>query len=78
MTDDFDYHRVLTDAVADAPSSDPDRLVWIMTPEFRLGLMQFNQGMGVEVDASEYFGIPIMVGEPSGDEPFELKLRGPH
>lgn len=78
MIEDFDYHRVLTDAVADAPFGDRDRLVWIMTPEFRFALMRFNQSMGVEVDGDDYFGIPIMVGQPSGDEQFELKLRNPH
>lgn len=78
MSDDFDYHRALTDAVADAPFGDRERLVWIMTPEFRFALMRFNQSMGVEVDGDDYFGIPIMVGQPAGDEQFELKLRDPH
>lgn len=78
MTDGSDYHRALTDAVADAPSAERDRLIWVMTPEFRFGLMHFSESMGVETDGSEYFGIPIIVGEPAGDELFELKVRDPH
>ena len=79
MTDDFDdYHRALTDAVVEGPEVDMDRLIWIMTAEFRFALMRYNENMGIEKDGSEYFGIPIMVGEPADGEPFELKIRDPH
>lgn len=77
--DPFDYHAALTDAVARAPSGDRDRLVWIMTADFRFDLMRFaSRDMGVEVDGSKYFGIPIEVGEPSNGERFELVLRKIH
>lgn len=78
MIEGFDYHRALTDAVSQAPSADSEHLVWIMTPAFRHGLMRFSRDVGVEIDASEYFGIETQVGQPSNGAPFELRLRTPH
>lgn len=72
----FDYHRAMTDAVAEAPSVSPDRLVWVMSETHRAKYRHFlEHEMGVEPDDSESFGIPIETGEPSNGEPFELRVR---
>lgn len=72
----FDYHRAMTDVVADAPYDQRERLVWIMNETHRAAYRHFlEHEMGVEPDDSESFGIPIETGEPSNGEPFELLLR---
>ncbi len=72
----FDYHREMTEAVSQAPSSDPDDLVWIMNEHHRVKYRHFLEfEMGVEADDLESFGIPIETGEPSNGGPFELVKR---
>ena len=72
----FDYHRAMTDAVAEAPSVGRERLVWVMNEVHRANYRHFlEHEMGVEPDDSESFGIPIETGEPSNGEPFELVVR---
>jgi hypothetical protein len=72
----FDYHRAMTDAVAEAPYDLRERLVWIMNEKHRAAYRHFlKHEMGVVDDGSESFGIPIETGEPSNGEPFELVLR---
>jgi hypothetical protein len=72
----FDYHRAMTDAVAQAPSVPQERLVWIMNDLHRARYRHFlEHEMGVDPDDSESFGIPIESGEPSNGEPFELVVR---
>ena len=72
----FDYHREMTEAVSQAPSSDPNDLVWIMNDYHRARYRHFLEfEMGVEVDDSESFGIPIETGKPSDGRPFQLIER---
>lgn len=72
----FDYHRAMTDAVAEAPNVPPERLVWIMNETHRAKYRHFlKHEMGVVDDGSESFGIPIETGEPSNGKPFELTVR---
>lgn len=72
----FDYHRAMTDAVAEAPNVPRERLVWIMNETHRARYRQFLESeMGVEPDDSESFGIPVETGEPSNGKPFELLVR---
>lgn len=72
----FDYHRAMTDEVAEAPSVPAERLVWIMNETHRARYRHFlEHEMGVDPDDSESFGIPIETGEPSNGQPFELTLR---
>lgn len=72
----FDYHREMTDAVAEAPNVPPERLVWIMNETHRARYRHFlEHEMGVVADDSESFGIPIETGEPSNGQPFELIVR---
>lgn len=72
----FDYHRAMTDAVAEAPNVPPERLVWIMNETNRAKYRHFlKHEMGVVDDGSESFGIPIETGEPSNGKPFELTVR---
>lgn len=69
----FDYHREMTEAVSQPPSSNPENLVWIMNDHHRAKYRHFLEfEMGVEADNSESFGIPIETGEPSDGGPFEL------
>jgi hypothetical protein len=75
----FDYHRAMTDAVAQAPNVAQERLVWIMNDAHRAKYRHFLEHvMGGEPDDSESFGIPIETGEPSNGEPFELVVRPTH
>lgn len=80
LSGDFDrYHRALSDAVVDGPDVEYERLVWIMAADFHFALTRYcRESLADENDGSEFFGIPIIVGEPANDEPFELKVRDPH
>ena len=79
MSDFDDYHRALSDAVVDAPQVDFERLVWIMTADFHFALMRYSrESLASEKDGKDYFGIPIIIGEPANAEPFELKVRDSH
>ena len=72
----FDYHRAMTDAVAEAPANSPENLVWIMNEMQRARYLYFlEHEMGVDPDDSESFGILIETGEPSNGQPFELIVR---
>lgn len=68
----FDYHREMTDAVADVQGP-TEEWVWVMNEEHRRRYRYFlEHTMGVFPDDSESFGIGIMTGEPSNGQPFEL------
>lgn len=72
----FDWHREMTDAVADAPFPAPKGLVWIMSEKSQAEYRHFLENeMGVDDDGTESFGIPIVTGEPSNGLPFELVIR---
>ena len=78
QSDFFEYHKALVDAVVEGPEVDYDRLIWVMTPEFRFALFQYSRHLGVEKDDGDYLGIPIISGVPTEGQPFELRVRDVH
>lgn len=71
----FDYHREMTAAVSTI-SGAADEYVWVMNEEHRRRYRYFlKHVMGLYPDDSESFGIGIMTGEPSNEQPFELVRR---
>jgi hypothetical protein len=71
----FDYHRAMTDAVAEI-SGEADEWVWVMNEEHRRRYRYYLEHvMGGYPDDSESFGIGIMTGETKSGAPFELMRR---
>ena len=75
---DFDWHREMTEGVAEAPASYPDHLVWIITDEGREAYRLLQVNAGFEPHTENSFGVPIQGGAPADGKPFELRARQPH